>query len=447
MNEQELLMQRLLRIKDWYLNINSMLEKLPDEIPFGIKEKIRNAVLNDKGLKDLIDGIDNHRPPRIFLAGRTGVGKSSLINALCGYYCASVNDTRSCTQSTIEYSLYSGNRITMNICDTRGTKESIIIKDSESAEEQLIKDLCSFNPDVALYVLDCSRRDDISSDVEAMQELCRSYQKNKNLSLPLVVVLNRCDQVMPDKYKAPSEYPQKKWNKINEMVMQYSDILNSHGLSYLTVMPVSSYIEWHDKNGEWLSPEEIEENLTRAEIEQLTIGFDGRVNIDKLYDFLFDAIQDHDAKMGWQMAAKLNEVAKRLAKHLCTIFSSISGIVGATPVPGHDIIYLTIIQTILVSLIAGLGGHILSIDEAKAFVVSLLGIGGVGFSFRYIAQQLAQQLAKLLNAKVPAVGSALSGLIAGSGTKLIGSAAIDYYIDELSEDDVKQRFRTGFMRL
>ena len=41
--------------------------------------------------------IDIHRPSRIFMIGRTGVGKSSLINALCGVYVAPVSDTRSCT--------------------------------------------------------------------------------------------------------------------------------------------------------------------------------------------------------------------------------------------------------------------------------------------------------------------------------------------------------------
>ncbi len=443
MNEQELLQQRLERIKDFYLNIDSYLDKIPDELPLDMKDKIRKAILDDKGLKDLIDGIDNHRPPRIFLVGRTGVGKSSLINALCGSYLASVNDTRSCTQSTVTYPIKDGNRILMEICDTRGTKESITPNNNESAEDQLIDDLCNFTPDVAVYVLDCSRRDDIVSDVVAMQQLCKAYQQRKDISLPLIVVLNRCDQVAPDKFKNPSEYPMSKWKNIDKMVVQYSDVFNNHGLSYLQVIPVSSYIEWHNKNGEWISIEEIEENLTREQAAELTIGFDGRVKIEQLYNFLLDAIQDRDAKMGWQMAAKLNEVAKRLAKHLCNIFSSMSGIVGLTPLPGHDIIYLSALQVILVYLIAGLGGRTLTFDEVKAFLVGLLGIGGVGITLRTVAQQLA----KFLNGKIPAAGSVLSGFIAASGTKLIGSVAIDYYINELSEEEVMRRFKEGILHI
>lgn len=443
MDEQELLEQRLQRIKKFYLSIDAVLDKIPDEVPLDIKTKIRNVILNDKGLKDLIDGIENHRPPRIFLVGRTGIGKSSLINALCGSYLASVNDTKSCTQNTVTYPIKSGNRVLMEICDTRGTKESITVNKSESAEKQLINDLCIFSPDIAIYVLDCSRRDDIDSDVIAMKQICKAYQERKELTLPLVVVLNRCDQVHPDRYKNPNEYPVGKWKSINQMVVQYSDIFNNHGLNYLRVIPVSSYIEWHDENGEWISAEEIEEKLTREQAAQLTIGFDGRANIEELYDFLLDAIQDHDAKMGWEMAAKLNEVSKRLAKHLCKIFSGMSGVVGATPLPGHDIIYLTVLQVVLVYLIAGLGGRVLSFDEAKSFLVGLLGIGGIGVTFRFAAQQLA----KLLNGRFPAAGSALSALIASSGTKLIGSVAIDYYIDELSEEEVKRRFREGIKRI
>ena len=122
MNEQELLMQRLQRIKDWYLNTDSMIEKIPDEIPFGIKEKIRNAILNDKGLKDLIDGIDNHRQPRIFLAGRTGVGKSSLINAILNQERSIVSNIAGTTRDAIDTRFkYNGEEYV--VIDTAGMRK------------------------------------------------------------------------------------------------------------------------------------------------------------------------------------------------------------------------------------------------------------------------------------------------------------------------------------
>ncbi len=82
--------QRMQNMKKFYIKAGDIIDKLPDAIPAKTREMLKDAILGDKDLKKLMEGIDSHRPPRIFLIGRTGVGKSSLINALCGSYVASV---------------------------------------------------------------------------------------------------------------------------------------------------------------------------------------------------------------------------------------------------------------------------------------------------------------------------------------------------------------------
>ena len=91
--------QRLQNMKKFYIKAGEMIDKLPDAIPEKTRTLLKDTILGDKDLKNLMEGIDSHRPPRIFLIGRTGVGKSSLINALCGSYVANVSDTRSCTEN------------------------------------------------------------------------------------------------------------------------------------------------------------------------------------------------------------------------------------------------------------------------------------------------------------------------------------------------------------
>ncbi len=81
-------------------------------------------ILDDKELKELMKRIDKNRPPRLFLVGRTGAGKSSLVNALCGGYVAEVGDVRSCTVGTKIYNCTDSNRTLMEILDTRGIAES-----------------------------------------------------------------------------------------------------------------------------------------------------------------------------------------------------------------------------------------------------------------------------------------------------------------------------------
>ena len=94
---------RLQNMKNFYIKTSEMIDNLPDVIPKKTRSVIKETILGDKDLKHLMDGIDSNRPPRIFLFGRTGVGKSSLVNALCGAYVAKVSDTVSCTANAEVY--------------------------------------------------------------------------------------------------------------------------------------------------------------------------------------------------------------------------------------------------------------------------------------------------------------------------------------------------------
>ena len=133
--------ERMQNMKKFYTKVGELIDKLPDAIPAKTRDMIKDAILGDKELKKLMDGIESHRPPRIFLIGRTGVGKSSLINALCGSYVAGVSDTRSCTSETQIYKCMDGDRTLMEICDTRGIAESESINNDISAEEMLINQM------------------------------------------------------------------------------------------------------------------------------------------------------------------------------------------------------------------------------------------------------------------------------------------------------------------
>ena len=100
-------------MKKFYIKAGEIIDKLPDAIPEKTRTALKDAILGDKDLKRLMEGVDSHRPPRIFLIGRTGVGKSSLINALCGAYVANVSDVHSCTDSAQVYHCKDGDRVLM----------------------------------------------------------------------------------------------------------------------------------------------------------------------------------------------------------------------------------------------------------------------------------------------------------------------------------------------
>lgn len=435
-DDNAIIEKRLHNMKNFYLKASELIDNLPDAIPKKTRSMLKDTILGDKDLKRLMDGIDMHRPPRIFLIGRTGVGKSSLINAICGSYVAKVSDTKSCTKQAELYRCMDGDRILMEILDTRGIAESEAVDSSISAEDKLIEQINEFAPDVAIFMLNCTHRDDVLADVLFLKRLSERYLKGSSVRLPIIAVVNKADEMAPTRLKDPNEYTQIKKEKILEQVQFYKGIIVKNGLKIDHIMAVSSLIDWMTPDGMEVSVEEIE-NLPQYDIDHLQMAFDGRYQIEELLDILEVAIQNFEAQAGLRMAARLEDVVKRVAKQLNTIFSTMAGTVALTPIPVADMYVLLILQALLVSMIASLSGRDISIDTAKEFILGLGGMVGAAHTFRMIAQQGT----KLMNAIWPGVGSAVSAGVAASGTAAIGKAAIMYFIDGTNIEDAKAAFQ------
>lgn len=430
--------QRLQNMKNFYTKVGDLLDNLPDAIPEKARQKIRDTILGDEELKNLMDGVDSHRPPRIFLIGRTGVGKSSLINALCGAYVAPVSDTRSCTETAQTYQCKDGERTLMEILDTRGIAESDNLNAEISAEDMLINQVKEFSPDVAIFMLNCTHRDDVDSDVNFLKKLSESYAQAYNMRIPIVAVVNKCDEMAPSRLKNPNEYTESKTKKIAEQVQHYKEIIVKNNLKIDDIIAVSSLIDWMTADGTEIDADSIE-SLPVSDIENLQIAFDGRYHIEELLNILEKAILDFSARMGLRMALKLQEVVRRIANQLNKSFSAMSATVALSPIPISDIYILLLLQGILVCLIASLSGRDISLDTAKEFVLSMGGIAGAGYGFRL----LAQQASKILNVFWAGSGSAVSASIAALGTSAIGKAAIAYYIDDKTIEEAKSTFEAS----
>lgn len=430
--------QRLQNMKNFYTKVGDLLDNLPDAIPEKARQKIRDTILGDEELKNLMDGVDSHRPPRIFIIGRTGVGKSSLINALCGAYVAPVSDTRSCTETAQTYQCKDGERTLMEILDTRGIAESDNLNAEISAEDMLINQVKEFSPDVAIFMLNCTHRDDVDSDVNFLKKLSESYAQAYNMRLPIVAVVNKCDEMAPSRLKNPNEYTESKTKKIAEQVQHYKEIIVKNNLKIDDIIAVSSLIDWMTADETEIDADSIE-SLPVSDIENLQIAFDGRYHIEELFNILEKAILDFSARMGLRMALKLQEVVRRIANQLNKSFSAMSATVALSPIPISDIYILLLLQGILVCLIASLSGRDISLDTAKEFVLSMGGIAGAGYGFRL----LAQQASKILNVFWAGSGSAVSASIAALGTSAIGKAAIAYYIDDKTIEEAKSTFEAS----
>ena len=428
-NDRSTIEKRLENMKTLYNRMNEMIDSIPEQIPLQVKNMIRDKILGDKDLKDLMEGIDNHRPPRFLLVGRTGVGKSSLVNAIVGSYLAEISDTDSCTADVTPYAYQDQGETLLEILDTRGIAESDRLDSSETPEQYLLRHVNEFSPDAAIFLLSCTHRDSVGEDAEFIQRVISQYENLNHVHLPVVLVLTHADGVPP--LSRDWKYTDKKIDAIDTIQRNYREVLEKHGLIVRKAIAVSSYIGWMTEDGEEVTVDSIN-NMTPEEKAKLQISFDGRWQIEELREMLEDVIEDFQAKMGLRMALRLDEFVRRFAKQLTHIFAGISSIVALTPIPISDIYILLIIQATLVTMIAALSGREINIETAKEFIFSLAGVGGLGWLLRLAAQQGA----KFLNGLIPGSGSVVSSGIAATGTETIGRCATAYYIDDKSMEEV-----------
>jgi predicted GTPase len=426
MNEE--LKKRLEGIYELYDNIEGILNSLPDSIPDEIRSKLKKIILEDQELKDLLESLRNARPPRFVLVGRTRVGKSSFINAILGSYVADISDVESETKKFAAFDYKKDGSTVLSVIDSRGIGEADNIAGTK-AEDFLLHALDDFTPDVLLFIIRCSSVDYLDKDVVFVKNVCGAYEKKNKLKIPVLVVLNRADEMAPSQYKKASDYTPKKMKNIEDAVEYVRKIVIQQGLKYKNIVPISSYIDWGLTDGEL-------KRLTNVQKEALEIEFDGRYNIEFLLQQIEDSIEDANARKGLMIAGRVQDVLLRVARKITNTVAGIAGFVGTTPLPVSDIIVLCTLQAVLVKIIAGIGGKKLDMESAGEFVVGLGGVAVVGFAFRTIAQQAA----KLLNALFPGAGSLSSGVIASTGTKLIGEAAIKYYINGLGMEEVRAEY-------
>ena len=423
------------RIEKIYRNFEKVLDSLPKAFPSSMKDQIKDLVLNDEELKKTIEDLEGYRPPRIFLIGRTGVGKSSLVNAINGRYLAPVNDVYAQTKGVNAYDYVEGDQVLLQILDTRGLYESIALDENISAEDMIKKEVRAFSPDVSLFMLNASHRDDVASDVRFIKNICDDYKENNGLSLPVICLINKVDELAPSRFKDPKQYPISKIKNINDVVSYYGDVIRKEDFKIKYIIPISSLIDWK-LDDDFIDVDRIND-LAIEDLERLEIAFDGRYKIDDVIDALEESIADYKAVMGLKIACRMESIMLDLTDKLIKIFSAFAATIAITPIPVADLYPLFALQVTLVSLIAGLSGREISFDNSKEFIMSLGGVGLAANIFRLTAQQLS----KFLNVFLPGAGNAVSASVAAFGTKTIGEAAKNYYIRGIDIEKVKNEFK------
>jgi predicted GTPase len=388
-------------------NLDDIVELAPGDSD--AENLIMDTVLGE-ALRETEELVEESRPPRMYVFGRSGAGKSSLINALANRQAADVGAVKPETVESELYHIEFPDRYSSwDIVDSRGLFESATPDGDlpEDTKEFMKQDLKEYKPDVLLHVItpDQARagEDDFDAVRDMREELDQPFP-------PILYVVNKVDQLgnlgewPPEEHESLAgdikevlDFVAQVTERVDETEMDpFSDNRPLHGYKfdceeYVGIVPVHL---------------QTKENYWNVETLSQLIG-----------DFL-----PTDARLQFMQAQQRQELMRDMSRDLTKRFSVIGTGIGAAPTSAADIAPLTAMQLLLVGLVGGFSCEEIEKDTVEDYVTSMGGTTAAAFGFRGLARGIVQF--------VPGLGSAISGAVAGGGTYAVGHSAEKYFFDD-----------------
>lgn len=384
--------------------INASFDGMTRELPKPARDWLREKVLGT-AIGEIERLVMEGRAPVLYLIGRSGHGKSSLINALARRQVAEVGDVRPTTPGSDPYFItFEDVFAEWQVIDSRGIFETPSGGRSETDPvEQVKDDVRRYRPDVILHVVTASEARALSNDFRVFAEIQRAIVRDLGTAVPTVMVLTKADVL-----GHPAEWPPLQHPRKAALIKELLD-----------------YVALEVLDGK---PERINANATiegyritaREYVGVIPVSvLPGREwNVETLGDFVGRHLPE-SALLDYVQALQRKELLRQVSSRMTRRFSAAASGIGAAPIPVADMAVLTPLQLLLVALIAGLSCRRLSLDAATEFTAAT----GVNVGAAFAAREGARAVVKL----VPGVGSAVSGAIAGATTYGIGRSAEAYF--------------------
>lgn len=359
-----------------------------------------------KDVRDLRDLLVNRRPPRIAVLGRRGSGKSSLANALLGAEVAPVGAVEDTTRVAGWYDITTRGHA-LRWLDTPGLRAGA--EPERRAEvERALRDEA---PDVVLVLVKATQVDaGIDEDLAEVKALLDAL-KDKSAAPRVVAVVARVDELAPARVKTPpyDEDPTKRQN-IQDAVAVLKGHFERASIAAAAVVPVAAYQRFKDgaRVADW------------------------RWNLEALAEAIFEGLPRTAQVEAARAFERSQDIRRRLAKGLVGTATSVSVVVGATPLPVADLALLIPLQTLMLTSVVYISGRPFG---ARA-VAEWLGGLGLSVSAGLGLREAVRALLKL----IPGFGATVSGAVAATGTWALGKAAIRYFIDGASLEESRAAF-------
>ena len=345
----------------------------------------------------------NKEKVNIIVAGKTGVGKSSLINYIFGKEVAKVGDGQPVTQEIQEYDFENDN---ITLFDTKGIEAKDYEKTLDNIKKylELKQDSPDENDDIHIAWLCISERGDRVE--EADRELLKILSE---AGIPVIGVFTKRES------KRESSF-------VNKVV---EDNLLPEAKAIVRVRSITEEVEIEDNLVE-LKPKGAEELL------------------EETYKYMSEGRKNAIKKAQTAVLKDRMEAMSKEADVLTNWYAAGAAAIGATPLPFADSLALAALQTKMVVDIntvyrVDAGTH--TFTDIAAALITITGVAQVG--------KLAAGLLKV----IPVIGWTANAGVAAGITKGIGFGYSEYLKNNINKEtgeikldleDLKQNFMKFF---
>lgn len=364
-------------------------------------EKIAQDAINA-----IADKIKNLKTLNIIVAGKTGVGKSTLINAV---FRDKLAETGMGKPVTDHMRRISKKGVPLTIYDTRGFE---LGKEVQKQVKQEVVDTigkCLATQDInkaihcIWYCINTASNRVEPEEIEWIKELSK---ENQITQVPIIVVLTQ-------------SFSKKNADMLRKTLLE-------ENLDVIQIVPVLA------------EDYEIDDEYTAK-----SYGLDVLIHVmgEALPDELMDTLQN-------VQIASLAEKKRRAQAAVATATVAAAG-EGAAPIPFSDCALLIPTQLGMIASITVIFGFDVNKSILTAFLSSTLGAGGATL----LGKTIVSNLVKLIPGAGTIVGGAISSGTAGVITAALGEAYIgimelvfkgEMSIDDLSTDKGKEEMATLF---
>jgi len=384
-------------------NLDSIVEMAPGSEDFN--KALVDTAFGD-ALRETEQLIDDSRPPRIYVFGRSGAGKSSLINALAN---KEVSDVGNVEPTTVESEMYHvefpDRYASWDIVDSRGLFESVTPDGDVPADtvEFMREDIDEYRPDLLIHVMTPDQVRAGEEDFKTVQYLRKELG---GMFPPIVYCLNKVDM-----HASPGEWPPNEHESLAGDIKKnldfVADVLDEQNKdTFDNNQPLHGY-KFNSKEHIGVVPAYLKEKeYWNVETLSWLIG-----------DFL-----PTDARLQFIQAQQRDELMRDMSRDLTNRFTGVSAGLGSAPTSYADLPPLAAIQLLLVAMIGGFSCRELERETVEDYMSSMGGTVLAGVGFRELARGIVQF--------VPGYGQAISGVVAGGGTYAIGRSAEKYFFDD-----------------